>query len=77
MDKLLKRADLTISDSRRIKGEVQHSLTAARQGGARVRRLLQLARAENDRAKALMAESDLRHPGGAPKGDRPLFWLKQ
>lgn len=52
MENLLKRADLAISESRRIRSEVQADLAEARNGLASARAVLQCARAENDRVTA-------------------------
>lgn len=51
MENLLERADLAISESRRIKSEVQADLAEARNRLAWARAVLQCARAENDRVR--------------------------
>lgn len=54
MENLLERADLAISESRRIRSEVHDDLAEARNGLALARALLLYARAENDRARAAL-----------------------
>src|SRR5262249_28567245 len=50
MDDLLRRADAAICDSRAIRSEVRHSVADARITVAHVQRIVQWARAENERA---------------------------
>jgi hypothetical protein len=57
MDDLLRRADAAICDSRWIRSEVRHSLAEARIAVAQVQRIVQCARAEKERANALVRAS--------------------
>jgi hypothetical protein len=57
MDNLLERADLAISDSRRIRREVRHGLAQAQVAVECARKLLQWARIENERAGAKLVEA--------------------
>jgi hypothetical protein len=70
MDNLLDRADLAISDSRRIRSEVHHGLAEARVAVKCARKLLQWARTENERmgAKLVEAHGALQHNGRAVPG---------
>jgi hypothetical protein len=57
MDDLFRRADAAICDSRGIRSEVRQSLAEARIAVAKVQRIVQWARAENERANALVRAS--------------------
>ena len=64
MDKLFERADLAISDSRRLRTEAHSDLAEARIGVVCARKVLQRARTENERAKAALAGTrDSLQPG--------------
>lgn len=54
MDHLLYRAELAIHESRQFKNELHDSLAKAQKASAQANRTVRLARAENDRAKALL-----------------------